>query len=341
MTDTVLFLPSQPGGEALLLRRAGEAVRGAVEALDMSGPLTVVLPGQDVRAFQTELPGKLKPADRLAAARFAQEDQLSTDPSELHIVLGPGSPAATLAVAPDVMEAATALGPVRVVADFDALQGLGEQPVALLDRVVFPGPTGYSVDADWSEARPAPHPDETLRDAVFARLDSGDTLDLRSGPYRRRAKLSLGRWSAVAAAALACAGLSLGLALSDARAVQAQADTIRADARALYETRTGQPAPASPAQLPSGAADDARFLQLSQALFTAASAHPAIEVERLSWDARDGVLRLRLVYPDFDAATALEASFASLPGVQFTTGGVREQNGRFIGDAALAIEGAS
>ncbi len=341
MTDTVLFLPSQPGGDALLLRRENVVERGPVEALNTVGPLVAVLPGQDVRAFATELPGKLKPSDRLAAARFAQEDQLSSDPAELHIVLGPDSPATTAVVAPAVMEAAIALSPARVISDFDALAGLGEEPVALLDRVVYPGPTGYAVDADWSELRPAPMLDEDLRDAVFKRLDSGLTLDLRTGPYRRRSQLSLGRWSAVAATALVCAGLGLGLALSDALAVQAQAEMIRTEARALYENRTGQPAPASLSQLPSGPADDARFLTLSQALFAATANHPEIEVERLSWEARDGVLRLRLVYPDFDAATALEASFAAQSGAQFTTGGVREQNGRFIGDAALASEGES
>ena len=345
MTDTVLFLPSEPGGEVLLLRRTGdvggEALRGAASELPAGTSPCVVLPGQSVRAFAVDLPARLKPADRLAAARFAQEDQISTDPSELHVVLGPGTPALMRVVDPQVMaDAVAAHDPATVVADFDILAGLGDDPVALPDRVVVPGPEGYAVDPDWSDSMPTPLPMDALRDAVFARLDARDYPELRAGRFRRRAQVSLGRWAAVAATALLCAGLGLGLALADARAVQAQADTIREEARALYQQRTGQPAPARLSQLPSGAADDARFLRLSQSLFAATADHPEVEVERLSWEAREGVLRLRLAYPDFDAATALETSFAG-GDTQFTTGGVREQNGRFVGDAVIALRGES
>lgn len=350
MTDMILILPDDPNGGALLARRNKDGVtaqRGDAATLraDLRGPYDLVLPGQHVRAFLTDVPEKLRGADRANVARFAHEDRLATDLDDLHIVIGAGDPAPTLMVARTVMSAALErFDPHSIYADFDVLSSLGAEPVRLLDRVVTPGPQGDAVDPDWADTSGVVYDDETLARAVFDGIDRGSVLNLRSGAYRRRTQLQAGPWARVAAVALVCGVLGLGLTLADARATSAHAEALQDKARTLYTQVTGQAAPDNLARAarmvdPSGA-DPSAFLALSAALFTAMSDHPDITVERLSYDVRENSLRLRLIYPGFEAAGSLERTVAA-SGAQFTTGGVREQNGRFIGDASLSLGGAS
>jgi len=350
VTDTVLILPDDPNGEALRARRARgdiEVSRGPVDRLllDVSGPYAVILPGQHIRAFLTDVPDKIRGADRINVARFAHEDRLAVDLDDLHIIIGDGDPAPTVMTSHAVMTALLArFDPHEVFADFDALAGLGSDPVRLLDRIVTPGPQGDAVDPDWADGPGHIYDDDRLARAVFDRLDSGQALNLRSGAYRRRAKIQAGPWMRVAAAALVCALLGLGLSLADARATQAQADALTDKARATYTQITGQAAPdnlarAARSAAPSGV-DPAAFLALSDTLFAAMASHPDIQVERLSFEQSENSLRLRLVYPGFDSAGALERTVAA-SGASFVTGGVREQNGRFIGDASLTLGGGS
>lgn len=350
MTETILVLPDDPAGAALLARRNRDAVeteRGSVATLmpTLVGPYSVILPGQRVRAFVTDVPEKIRGAERVSVALFAHEDRIAADLDSLHMVVGPGDPAPTLLVARNYMDALLAeLDPHHIYADFDALAGLAGDPLALLDRVVQPGLQGDAVDVDWADAPGAVYDDDTLARAIFQRLDSSDALNLRSGEYRRRAQVQAGPWARVAALALVCGVLSLGLTLAEARATQAQSDALTDRARTLYTQSTGQAAPdnltralrsAAPAD-----ADPALFLDLSSRLSEAMSQHPDIRVERLSYDMREAQLRLSVVYPDFEAAGALERTVAA-SGAVFQTGGVREQGGRFLGDATLSLEGGS
>ena len=344
----MIILPATEGGEALLARRqagAPDVRRGPVaELLAGVSPDTAVLPGQQVRGLLTELPDRLKAAERLSVARFAHEDRLAVDPAGLHVVVGAGNPAPTAAVDPDVLRALLeVMDPDRVVADFDVLAGMSG-PVRVLDRVVVPGPAGHAVDPDWAEPGYAVPDDAELARAVFARLDSGEVLNLRAGGFRRRRAVAAGPWRRVAAVGIVCALLGLGLAGAQARATARQADALEAQARALYTERTGQPAPARLSALargaPSADAPPTQFLDLSQTLFRAVDATPGAQVERLSYEPGEARLRLRLLYTDFDAAAALETAVAQAGGT-LTTGGVREQNGVFIGDAALAADGSS
>ncbi|WP_298914526.1 type II secretion system protein GspL [uncultured Algimonas sp.] len=346
MTETLLILPGTTGGEAILARRERgtvETVRGGVDALSppTAVPDIVVLPGQHVRAFVTDIPDKVRGADRLNVARFAHEDRIATDLQDLHVVLGPDSPAPTLMVADTVMtRLLDRFDAPQIVADFDALAGLGPDPVRLLDRVVTPGLDGDAVDADWSETGGRVHDDGTVARAIFARLDDGGALNLRSGRHRRRIRIQAGSWARVAAAALVCGLFGFGLSLAEARATAAQADRLQETARALYTQATGQPAPPDLARAVRAAqpsqSDPTAFLDLSDRLFGALAAHPDISVERLSFDTQENSLRLRLVYPGFEAAGALEQTVATM-GADFVTGGVREQNGRFVGDAAFSL----
>lgn len=350
MTDTVLILPDDPNGDALLARRTRDGIettRGNLDTLIpmLRAPYAIILPGQHVRAFLTDIPEKIRGVERINVARFAHEDRLATDLDELHIVVGAGDPAPTVMVAQSLMIALLErFDPHHIYADFDALASLAPASVRLLDRIVTPGPQGDTVDPDWSETSGTVYDDATLARALFDRIDSAAALDLRSGTYRRRAQIQAGPWARVAAIALVCGLLGLGLTVANARATSAQADAIQDKARTLYTQVTGQVAPDNLARAARSVGpsetDPAAFLALSDTLFTAMAAHPDITVERLSFELRENSLRLRLIYPGFEAAGALERTVAA-SGATFVTGGVREQNGRFIGDASLSLEGGS
>ena len=258
-------------------------------------------------------------------------------------MLGSGASAPTRIIDPDVMNAViTPCDPNRIVADFDLLTE-ADGAVRVLDRVVVPGETGYAVDPDWAEPGYAVPSDEDLAQALFMALDKGSALNLRTGSFRRRRALEAGPWLRVAAVAIVSGLLALGVVGAEARAIQSQAASLEAEARALYQTRTGQAAPARLSSLARQAAGgdvaQAQFLDLSQILFAGVSQTSGTQVERLSYEPAEGRLRLRLIYPNFEAAAALEEAVARAGG-QLTTGGVREQNGVFIGDAALAEAGS-
>ena len=345
MIASCLILPSEPEGEALLATLDGSALvteRGDSDSLlaRAARPLALVLPGQSVRSFQTDLPAAIKSKDRADVARFAHEDQLAVSPVDLHIVVGPGEQAATHAINPDIMaQMIEAADPHVIVADFAALGDLAPDDVFLLDRVVRPGAIGMSVDPDWIEGEILRLDDARLVQAMMDRIGRGDIINLRRGPYRRRAKVQAGPWMRVAAMVVACCVLGLGLTLADARAKSIQAESLSAEARTLYTDMTGQTPPQPLSRLArmvdaSGGGSDA-FLSLSEQLFQTLSSYPDVKVQRLSFDVEENALRLSLIYPNFEAATALEQAFTQ-SGARFVTGGVREQNGDFIGDANLS-----
>ena len=57
-------------------------------------------------------------------------------------------------------------------------------------------------------------------------------------------------------------------------------------------------------------------------------------MEQLRYQDSKTELQLRLVYPSFESAGQLENAIRAAGG-QLTTGGVREQSGRFVGEASL------
>ena len=348
MTQILLILPDRPDGEAMLIKRqpAGfEISRDSLEVLrsGLNGPYALVLPGQQVRAFQTDIPDNVRGADRINIARFAHEDRIACDLDDLHIVVGTGDQAQTLMVDKAVMEVALSdFDPAQIFVDYDLLTGASDSPLRLLDRVVTPGPQGDTVDLDWADGSGVILDDGSLAQALFDRVDQA--LNLRSGAYRRRTQIQLGAWRKVAAGLMVCIGLGVALSWAEIRAVNAQADHVRMTAEQLYTQATGQAAPDNLARAirmnaPTDA-DPTVFLQLSNHLFAAMAAHPDIAVERLSYDQQENRLRLRLIYPGFEAAGALEQTVASR-GAVFQTGGVREQSGQFIGDASLSLGGVS
>lgn len=354
MIASLLCLPSEPNGSALLAVRdhkgAVTITRGDSDVLSAAAiaPLALIIPGQAVRAFLTELPNGVKAKDRANMARFAHEDQLASAPTGLHMGLGParngGDSVATAFIDPEIMEQmVAAVDPYVIASDFEALADLGAadgDDLWFLDRVVRPGSAGMSFDPDWADGTPRQLSEADMAAAMFARLDRGDILNLRSGAYRRRANIDAGPWAKVAALFLVCAALGLGLNIAQLRAQTAQANALNAEAQALYTQATGAapPQPLSRLARQVGPADVAPtlFLDLSQSLFTTLAEFPEVKVDRLNYQMEDASLRLRLVYPDFEAASTLEQRFAA-SGATFVTGGVREQDGQFIGDANLSF----
>ena len=129
------------------------------------------------------------------------------------------------------------------------------------------------------------------------------------------------------------------------RAVLAQAEDLRAQTAAEYLAATGERAPSNPGRaavqkLQTGPAPTAGFLDLSTVLFSGLASMDDTRVDQLRFNAEDGTLQLRLIYPDFDAAARIESSIAQAGG-RLTTGGVREQNGSFVGEATLSLGGGS
>ena len=61
-----------------------------------------------------------------------------------------------------------------------------------------------------------------------------------------------------------------------------------------------------------------------------------VRVDQLRFNSDKGTLQLRLIYPSFDAAARVENAVSQAGGV-LTTGGVREQNGAFVGEASLKM----
>ena len=129
------------------------------------------------------------------------------------------------------------------------------------------------------------------------------------------------------------------------RAALAQAEDLRAQTAAEYSAATGERAPSNPGRaaaknLQSSPAPSASFLDLSTVLFSGLAPMDDTRVDQLRFNAEDETLQLRLIYPDFDAAARIENSIAQAGG-KLTTGGVREQNGSFVGEATLSLGGGS
>jgi hypothetical protein len=125
------------------------------------------------------------------------------------------------------------------------------------------------------------------------------------------------------------------------RVALTQAEELRAQTAANYRAATGERPPANPGRaaarsLQSGPTQTAGFLVLSSVLFKGLSTLDDIRVDQLRYNSENGTLQLRLIYPSFDAAARAESSIAQAGG-QLVTGGVREQNGAFVGEATLNL----
>lgn len=303
--------------------------------------IVAILPGQSVRIYPHDLPSTSK-RDRLRAAGFSIEDKIAVPLKDAHIalssdriaVMSKGELEKTINHLSDF-----GLSPMKAIADFEALSEI-DGPISLLGRVVTPGLLGHCVDNDWADEGKT-YPDETILAAIGAKLEQNNSLNILQNDFSPKSSLNFGWRKLVPVAGLAaCLGIvSLVLHGLEARALDRQAVALKTQTAQIFSEASGQAAPANPALaatriLKSGGTDTLAFLRLSQILFNGVEQIEGLSVEQLRYqDGRDE-LQLRLVYPSFESASALEGAIREAGG-QLTTGGVREQSGRFIGEATL------
>jgi len=348
---TLIILPSIDGGEAIVATPSSSgytALRVPVAQLpdqDVRDPILIV-PGQLVRLFETELP-KAGRKQQLQMARFAREDDIAGNPEDIHFALSASQPPQLAVVDRSVMnvlvETLSGLKPKAAYADYDLLRG--DQAVLVLDRAVEPAQA--AVDLDWTEETLLKPSDTDLATQFAEGLSEGFGLDLLQGEYRGKSNVDLPRVPLIRFGALAaCALLSLFVwnGVQD-RAASTQAAALRAQTAAEYLKATGQRAPSNPGRVAaksvqSGPVKTVSFLDLSNVLFAGLSSFDDIRVDQLRFNQEEGTLRLRLMYPDFDAASRVETAISQAGG-KLTTGGVREQDGGFVGEAKLSLGDSS
>ncbi len=346
---TFLILPALDDGEAILASPSGSGYEtqrlaaAELSSLDVSD-VVLIVPGQWVRIFETELP-KAGRAQQLQMARFAREDDIANSAEDLHFALSDAQPPRLAVIDSAVMDVLTerlsGVKPKAAYADYDVLSG--ESAILVIDRAVEPGLS--AVDLDWTEETLAQPTDAALADLFEEGLSKGDSLNLLQGAYRSKSGFSVPRFPAVRFAALAASALVAFFVWSGVqdRAALAQAQDLRKKTAAEYLAATGDRAPSNPGRtavqnLQTGSTQSAGFLELSVVLFSGLAQLSDTRVDQMRFNAENGTLQLRLIYPDFDAAARVETSVAQAGG-QLITGGVREQNGAFVGEAVLSLGG--
>ena len=342
-----LILPALDGGEAILATPSGEDYVTRRVAADDIGDLNInapvlILPGQWVRIFETELP-KAGRAQQLQMARFAKEDDIASSADDLHFALSDTQPPAMAVIDTTVMDALIetlgGLNPKAAYADYDVLDGA--TAILVIDRAVEPGIA--ALDLDWTEEVLTELSDEALAKLFDEGLSAGRGLNLLQGQYRSRSNVNLPRVPAIRLAALAASALLMAFVWSGVkdRAALTQAEDLRAQTAPDYLAATGERAPSNPGRtavksLQSRPVSTGKFLELSSVLFAGMAGLDDVRVDQLRFNSDKGTLQLRLIYPSFDAAARVENAVAQAGGV-LTTGGVREQNGAFVGEASLKM----
>lgn len=343
-----LIWPAAAGRETLLLE-AGET--RALTSAD-TGSFDLVLPGQDVAIHPHSLP-KMREHERVKAAGFAAEDKIGGALDAQHIALGSGADARMAVISKsklsDILSQLTAanISVDRIFVDFD-WAAPAQTPLRFSDRIIFPSPDGYTLDPDWLDPdwlgpnwTAAAGPELPLRRWSEIETQAASALNLAQGEFSRRSRTAfsakgMGRLAAIFAA---IAAAWLGLKVTQTRAVSAQAESIRAETAALYSAATGETAPLNPAlavtrALKSNPNPSVEFLPLLAQFNQAVSQTRGVAIDTLIFDSREGQLKLRLIYPEFDSAADIERA-AQSSGGEFRAGGVREQNGTLKGDGVF------
>ena len=106
--QTFIILPASDGGDAILATASGAGYEtrrvpsAQVPALDVRDPI-LILPGQLVRIFETELP-KAGRKQQLQMARFAREDDIADSADNIHFVLSSDQPPQLAVIDKSVMD---------------------------------------------------------------------------------------------------------------------------------------------------------------------------------------------------------------------------------------------
>lgn len=348
---TLLILPGLADGEAIFARPSGDSYSTRRVKPSQFGSLNisdlyVILPGQTARIFETELP-KAGRAQQLKMARFAREDDIASSADDLHFALSDAQPPRLAIVDKLVMErlneAIAGLRPRAAYVDYDLLEG--EQAILVLDRAVEPGQAG--LDLDWVESELVQPSDNELAALFEQGLAAGRGVNLLQGEFRPRSAINMPRPALIRFGALAAVLLVVGFiwnGVSDS-AKLSQAEALRAQTASDYLALTGVRAPSSPGRAAAqsvkmGPSKADGFMDLSAVLFAGMSGLEDILVDQIRYNAEEGTLGIRFIYPSFDAAGRAETAIAQAGG-RLTTGGVRERDGTFVGEATLSLEPSS
>lgn len=313
-------------------------------------PLTLVIPGQNVQTFTHELP-KMSRKERAQAILFSIEDKLSTSLDNFHIALKEDETPLVSVIDKSLMmeirDWASSHGLIlrHMITDYDALSLSSASPIRLPDRVVFPGHQGHTLDPDWYEGEAEAFETAELFSLINDNLPN--TTNLMQGDFTAKSNLSgKGKiWTQLSGLA---AGLGLAILLFqgiNARAIHAQADDIQVQTKALYTQVTGQNAPSNPARAiiqsqKNGQITPTQFLILNDIAFEALSPFEDVTIERMTFQNTRNELQMRLIYPSFERADQVKRAMNKAGG-NFIPGGVREQSGRFVGEAVLKVRGGT
>ena len=315
------------------------------------GTVIAVLPGQYVRVFAHDLP-PARLNERLRAAAYSIEDRLGAPVDIQHVVLGSDKDARIMVVDRHYLEATLTalegdgLSPEHIVADFDTFAP-GDRVFGAFERIIVPGPLGYTLDPDWAnELSPSmqmkPLDDQAAFASMAAYLLKYVPLDLRQGSFAKH-KIGGDTWMTYARMVMLVLAFGLTLLLwhgAHAYALSKMAAKAKDDAANLYVAAMGKPAPPNPAlsltQLTRASPGaSAPFLRLSQILFDAVAEVEGMAVEQIQYDHEgEPALKLRLSYPAFETASTFEAAIVRHGG-RLQSGGIREAGDGLSGDATL------
>ena len=313
-------------------------------------PITLILPGQNIQTFEHTLP-KMSRREQAKAVLFSIEDSLSTPLDTLHVALHDGDAKTVSVIGSAFMDNIqdwakdNDLNITEVYADYQSLIGLDGNPIALSDRIISPALLGHTLDLDWYKGVTQTVDQHTLFETI--KNNRANATNLMQGAFAPRSNFSAVKTPLIQFGGLvaALAMASLFLNTMQARSLSAQADDVKRQTAALYTAQTGQAAPSNPARTVTLAARNSanvptQFLSLNAIAFKALSSFEDVTIDRLSYQNSRNEIQLRLVYPSFERAEAVQKAMEEAGGV-FTPGGVREQNGRFVGEAVLKIQGGA
>ena len=361
MRTLVLYLPGDPARPApwALFEaphatpvQTGAGVPGAEMAADRCW---VLVAGTDATAHAVDLPAEATERQLAAAAAFALEDALATDPAALHFALG----------APAQEKRLTVVASHAAMAGWNArLSALGIKADLLLpdylavagDPVIHDGLLlmktphgGFAAEADLAAIvlEGAPQPVATVSPAAFlaqayAALLQGAPVNLLQGRYAPRRD-----WAALMRPWRRAAGLAAGIALAvvvgfgvEGVRLNRQAEAANARAEAVFRAalpqvkRVVNPRAQMRAHLQAASVMGGGFLTLSEIVVGGTSAVTDAEITTLRFDAKRGEIAATFSLPSFEAVERVKTEMAGR-GALVQEGGARQDGVRILADMTV------
>ncbi len=305
------------------------------------GECWAVCPGTWMRVFAHSLP-EMKASERLSAAGFAIEEKLAAPLSNQHVVLGAGEDQRVGVIARTRMDEILSqmdnanIAPTKLIAEYEAFPA-SRGAIRTWNRDIHPGSMGYSLDSGDEGDNPL---------SLIPEMNFDGALNYAQGDFvRRGSNLSFTKNLGRLAALLLVSGLVwLGWHGAEARAMNKQTEAIKLQTTEVYTQATGQSAPVNPAlavtrALRQKGSVSADFMDLSAAFNGGLAQVDGILIDSVRFNAQRSELDVKLIYPDFDSATALEQIFTGTSG-NFQSGSVREQSGELIGEGKFTLGAA-